>query len=105
MSTYYGRHTNECRVKENIKCCTKVRNTGPADQRVEQFVHGPVFRTFVQYLITFCSRPETASDVISGLFVGMIVPEKPVTFRDPRLNLSQAIPPEAVEAAFLLFSG
>ena len=26
-------------------------------------------RTFVQYLITFCSRPEVASDVISGAVV------------------------------------
>ena len=30
---------------------------------------GPVLRTFMQYLITFCSRLETDSDVISGVVV------------------------------------
>ena len=31
---------------------------------------GPVLRTFVQYLTTFCNRLEAAGDVISGMFVG-----------------------------------
>ena len=47
----------------------------------------PVLRTFVQYLIAFCSRPETASDFISGKYV---------KFRDPGLNRSREIPPETV---------
>ena len=28
---------------------------------------GTVLRNFVEYLIAFCSRPETAGDVISGV--------------------------------------
>ena len=58
---------------------------------------GPVLHTFVKYLVTFCSRLETASDVISGKFVGPIVPNKSVKFCDPRLNLSGEIEPEVVE--------
>ena len=56
----------------------------------------PVQHIFVQYLITFCSRPETDNDVISGRFVGPIVPDRPAKFRDPRSNLSREIPSEAV---------
>ena len=48
----------------------------------------PVLRTFVQYLIASSSRPEIASDVISGKFVGPVVPDKLVKFRDPGLNRS-----------------
>ena len=29
----------------------------------------PVLRTFVQFLIAFCSRPELDSDIISGVCV------------------------------------
>ena len=43
-----------------------------------------VLRTFVQYLTTFCSRKEAASGVISGIFVGPLVPDKPVEFHDSR---------------------
>ena len=45
------------------------------------------FRHFLQYSIAICSRPETASDVISIKFVRLIVAK----FRDPRLNRSQEI--------------
>ena len=45
-----------------------------------------VLRTFVQYLTPFCSRPETASDFEVGRFVGPIVPNKRVKYRDPHLN-------------------
>ena len=55
-----------------------------------------VLRTFAQYLIVFCIRLETASDVISGKFDGPIVPDKCVKFRDPRLNRSGEIQPKAV---------
>ena len=33
---------------------------------IRLWLAGPVLHTFVQYLIAFCSRPETPSDVISG---------------------------------------
>ena len=56
----------------------------------------PVRRTFVQYLIAFCSRPESVSDVISGRFVGPIADDKLIKFRGPRLNRSREIPPKAV---------
>ena len=42
------------------------------------------------------SRPEAATDVISGRFVRLAVPEKCVKFRDPRLNCSPGIQPKAV---------
>ena len=68
----------------------------------------PVLRTFVQYLIAFFSRPEVASDVISGNFVGPIVHDTPVKFRDPRLNRYREILPAAVGSGifdrFLNFS-
>ena len=48
---------------------------------------GPVLCTFVHYLIAFCSRPETATDVTLS-FVGPIVPDGRVKFCDPRLNHS-----------------
>ena len=35
------------------------------------------------------------SDVISGIFVGPVRPDKPVKADDPRLNRSREIPPEA----------
>ena len=51
----------------------------------------PILRTFVQYLIAYGDRLETASDVISGRFVGPIVPDKSVKFGDPRSNCSRYI--------------
>ena len=50
----------------------------------------------MQYLVTFCSRPDRDSDVISSKLVGPIVYDTFVKFRDPRLNRSPEIPPEAV---------
>ena len=57
---------------------------------------GNALRTFVQYLITYCSRKEAAGDVISTTFVGPVVLDKGLKFHDPNLNLSREIPPEAV---------
>ena len=57
---------------------------------------GPVLRTFVQYIIPFCNRSETASDVLSGKFYGTGCPDKYVKFRDHRLNHSWEISPEGV---------
>ena len=34
-----------------------------------------ILRTFVQYLIAFCSRPEAANDVIAGRFVRLAAPK------------------------------
>ena len=56
-------------------------------------------RTSVQYLIGFCSRLETVSYVTSNTFsafMGPNVHDKPVKWRDPRLNRSRQIPPAAV---------
>ena len=58
---------------------------------------GPVLCiTFVQYLIAFCRRPEATNNVISGKFVGSVISDNRVKHGDPRINLSQEIPPEAV---------
>ena len=57
---------------------------------------GSVLRTFVQYLITFCSRSETVGEVISGMVIGPVALDKHVKFHDPNLNRSREIPPEAV---------
>ena len=54
------------------------------------------FYSLLQCLIAFCSRPEAASDVMSGRFVRPIVLDKCVKFCDPCLNRSREIPPEAV---------
>ena len=43
---------------------------------------GHVLRSFVQYLIPFCSRLEAASDVISGLAVELVGMDVPVKFDD-----------------------
>ena len=60
----------------------------------------PVLRTFVQYLIVFCGRPEAASDVISGKFVRPSVPDKFEQFREPRLNLLEKFDTKLSETAF-----
>ena len=57
---------------------------------------GPVLCTFVQYLIEVCNRMETACGVISCKFLGLIVRVSAQKFRDPRLNRSGEIAPEAV---------
>ena len=57
---------------------------------------GPVLRTTVLCLITFCRRPKGANDVISFSFVRSNVLDKSVKLRGPILNRSREIPPEAV---------
>ena len=44
-----------------------------------------VLRTFEQYSIAFCSRSEAASNVISVTFMRLIVSDKSVKGRDPRV--------------------
>ena len=41
----------------------------------------PVLRTFAQYLLTFCSRPDAERNAISGRLVRFIVPDKYVKLR------------------------
>ena len=53
----------------------------------------PFLRTFVQRLITFCSRMEAASDIISSRFVRTIFTDKWVKVSDPHSNPSWQIPP------------
>ena len=56
----------------------------------------PVLRTFFCAVLNHILHPiGKASDFISGNRVGSIVHDKPVKFRDPSLNRSREIPPEA----------
>ena len=64
---------------------------------IRLFVRPPVFCTCVQYLITFCNRPEAASDVIFGRFVRPTVLDKRV-FSDP--TIVENFHPKLVEAVF-----
>ena len=57
---------------------------------------GPVLRPFVWYLVTFCNRPEGASDVVSDRFVMQIVLERFVQLGHPHLNRSREVQPDAV---------
>ena len=59
----------------------------------------PVLRTFVEYLFAFCSRLEAASDVISGIYMRLTIPDKCVQFRDPHLNSPGEILPKAIEGS------
>ena len=61
---------------------------------------GPVLRTFVQHLIAFCNRPETASQGISSRCMGPRVLGKCVQFLDHRFNRSGEILPNPSDAAF-----
>ena len=45
----------------------------------------------LQHQIAFCSRPKTASDVLSIKFMRPIVPDKCAKFGDPRLSRSAEI--------------
>ena len=54
------------------------------------------FAHFGAVFTTFCSQPEAASDVISGMFVGLIVLDKLLKFHGHSLSHSREIPPEAV---------
>ena len=53
------------------------------------------------FLIAFCSQLEATSDVISGRFVRLSVPDKFLQFRDARLNCSPEIRPGAVGCGIL----
>ena len=51
----------------------------------------PVIRTFVQYLIAFCSRPKAASDIISGVAVEQVGMGVLIKFCNSRSNRSRDI--------------
>ena len=51
----------------------------------------PVLRTFVQYLIAFCGRPEAAGDVISGVSLDYIYVGVLVKFGDYRPSRSRDV--------------
>ena len=55
-------------------------------------------------VLNFILSPlEVMSDVVSCIFVGPVVPDKPVKSGDPRLNRSREIPPEATRGG--IFDG
>ena len=60
-------------------------------------------RSFVQYLIACFSLTETTSYVISGNFVGQVMPDKRLECRVLRLNLSPENPPKVVAGG--IFAG
>ena len=60
----------------------------------------PVLRTFVQCLIS--CRPERASDVISGRFLGPTISDKRVKFRCPRLSRLEKIYEKLLNHSILL---
>ena len=69
-----------------VKFGDSMLNSG---QIIQLLPAAPVLRTFVQYLMVFCSRPETAWDVISSRFVELTVPDE-----SDRLNRSREIRPK-----------
>ena len=48
----------------------------------------------MQHVVGLGLKVAITSDVISGTFVGPVVPDNRVKFGDPRLNRSQEIPPD-----------
>ena len=51
-------------------------NTGPDIRLLGR--PDPFYALFIQYLITFCSQPETVSDVLFGRFLaGYVAAHKP----------------------------
>ena len=61
---------------------------------------GPVLRTYKQYSIAVCVRPEVASGIMSGRLVGLTIPDKSEKFRDHCLNRYGEIRPNAVGGGF-----
>ena len=68
--------------------------------RIIRLLSAPALRNFAQYLITFCSRLEAASDVISGRIARPIVVDKRVKLCHPCLKRSRELPSKPLEAAF-----
>ena len=84
-------------VYVGVDVCAKFGDSRLNSGRIIRLFAGQTrFTHFVQCLIAFCSQPETASDVISGTFVGLIVHDKLVKFCNPRLNRPRKILVEAV---------
>ena len=54
----------------------------------------------MQYSIAICSRPEVASDVISGGFVRLIVPDQALKLRDPLSPVLEKFEQKPSQATF-----
>ena len=67
---------------------------------IQLWLTGPVLRTFMQYLMAFCSRQETASDVVSGRFVGPFVHDQQVNFVILAKTVLEKFHPKPSDAAF-----
>ena len=52
---------------------------------------GPVSRTFVQYLIAFCSRPEVDNDVMSDVAVDYVGMDVHVKFSQKILEIFEGL--------------
>ena len=79
------------------------RHSGLNSDRILDSLAGRIRFTHhfcAEFIITFCSRLDTASEVVSGRSVGPIVIDKQEELRDPRLNLSREIPQESVGGFF-----
>ena len=63
----------------------------------------PFYALFVRYLITVCSRLETASDVISDRFVGPVVPISLQNFMVLTRTFLEKFHPKQSEATFSTF--
>ena len=60
-------------------------------QLFDSLTTGLVLRTFMQYSVTYCSRSEAASGVISGTFLSHVGPDKVEKFRNHVLNRSREV--------------
>ena len=93
----YAGNTWQCLEVAISLCCCFVEKTNKATCHI--ILSGCWVIRFLRYgyNLRHCHRrPEMASDVISGRFVGPVAPDNRVKFGDPRLKLSREIPPEAV---------
>ena len=68
---------------------------------LESLPAAPILRTFVQYLISFCSQQEVAADVIPSSFVRFVVLDECVKFGDPHLKRFREIRPKAIGGGIL----
>ena len=55
----------------------------------------------MQYFIAFCSRPEAAGDVISSIFLRLIVPDKSIKFVILDYTMLEKFDPKPSEAAII----
>ena len=63
---------------------------------------GPALHTFMQFLIAFCSRLEAVVDVLSGVFVRLIVRDNAIVNVIEKLNLKTS---EVIVSIAMLTTG